>query len=259
VQNLADEDNGTMNSAPARIARQDDLKELMAPIVSVAAAHLMELSEAKFEFVPDYARSGIAAVYRRLRDEVKGLLALCTVHGDLVACRMTAQEFPWHDDELSRSQHLKLAWSRFRRLAAIFESELKAVCECHKEAVMMFSVDAEVPEAETYLGPTSPPSDGYVGGRSGSRWDEEAPDPACATAYADMTVGCERRDTHPSLGGSYEEARDELLGEIDAQIETVRETIRGVLRDHAAALGGLIERFNDMVRNFRELDEKKSR
>ena len=249
-----------MNSATTQIAGQNQLDELMAPIVGLAAENLTGLSEPKFEFVPDKLRRGMSAAYRQLRDEVKGLLELWTVRGDMVVCRIVAQEFPWHHGEISQYQHLKLAWSQLGRLSGIFEQQLKEVCERHNEAVMMFSADAEMADAQAYLGPASPASRGYFGARNrtASRWYEVAPDPEHSTAFVSMRVASEWPSTLPSFGKYYENAREELLCEIDAQIETVTAAIIGFLSDHAAALGGLIERYNDMTRNFQELDEKRS-
>jgi hypothetical protein len=242
-----------MGSIEIQTVSKSGLDRLMAPIVRVAAENLMGLSEPDFEFVPEKLRRGMKAVHHRLSGELTALFELLTVYGDLMICRTLAQEYPWRRGELTHYEHLRSAWSLFARLSSGFERHMDELIQHHSEALELFSSDFELPDSDEQLDPGSLRRAAVdCRSRPVDRWYAVAPK-VCATVVAEMRVASEWPDTLPSFTQYYNEAQTELVHEIDAKIATVGPAIAGFLTGYGAALLDCIERYNEMVRNFRRL------
>jgi hypothetical protein len=243
-----------MGSIEIHTVSKFGLDGLIAPIVKVAAENLLGLAEPDFEFVPEKLRRGMKAVHHRLSGELRALFELLTVYDDLMVCRILAQEYPWRKNELTRYEHLRLAWSQFVRLSGNFERHMDEVIQHHREALELFSSDFELPDSGERLdqnGLKRAAAD--CRNRPVDRWYEVAPEPCAATIVADMRVASEWPDTLPPFTQYYEEAQSELVREIGAKIETVGPAVTGFLVGYGAALVDGIERYNEMITNFRRL------
>src|SRR5665647_1560108 len=113
-----------MGSIEMQAVSKSGFDGLVAPIMKVAAENLLGLAEPDFEFVPEKLRGGMKAVHHRLSGELRALFELLTVYDDLMVCRILAQEYPWRKNELTRYEHLRLAWSQFARLGSNFERHM---------------------------------------------------------------------------------------------------------------------------------------
>ena len=231
------------------------LDRLMAPIVKVAAENLLALAEPDFEFVPEKLRRGMKAVHHRLSGELRALFELLTVYDDLMVCRILAQEYPWRQNEITPYEHLRLAWSQFVRLSSSFERHMNEVIQHHREAIELFSSDFELPDLGERLDRSgSSQATADCRDRPVDRWYEVAPKSQAATVVvADMRLASKWPDTLPPFAQHYDKAKSELVLEIDAKIATVGSDVTGFLVNYGAALLDGIERYNQMVRNFRRL------
>ena len=243
-----------MTSIDAQAVSRSSLDGLMDPIVKLAAENLMGLSGPDFGLVPEKLRTGMKAVHHRLNGELRALFELLTVYDDLIVCRVVANEYPWRKSELTHYEHLRLAWSQFTRLSSNFDRQMNEVIQHHREALELFSSDFELPDS-------SERSDRSDLGRTAvdcrnkavDRWCEVAPEMRGATFVADMRVASKWPDTLPPFIQYYDEARDELVREIDAKIATVGPAITGFLVSYRAGLLDMIERYNAMIKNFQHL------
>jgi hypothetical protein len=246
-------DGAAMGSIEIQTVSKSGLDGLMAPIVKVAAENLMGLSEPDFEFVPEKLRRGMKAVHHRLSGELTALFELLTVYGDLMVCRILAREYPWRKSELTHYEHLRLAWSQFARLSSSFERHMDEVIQHHSEALELFSSDFEPPDSDEHSdrgGLRRVAAD--CRNRPVDRWYAVAPKVG-ATIVADMRVASEWPDTLPPFTQYYNEAQSELVHEIDVEIATVGPAIAGFLISYGVAFLDGIERYNEMIRNFRRL------
>jgi hypothetical protein len=231
------------------------LDGLMAPIVKVASENLLVLAEPDFEFVPEKLRRGMKAVYHRLSGELRALFELLTVYDDLMVCRILAQEYPWRRNEITPYEHLRLAWSQFVRLSGSFERHMNELIQHHRAALELFSSDFELPdsgERRDRSGSSQATADSRD--RPVDRWYEVAPkSPAATDVAADMRIASKWPDTLPPFAQHHDQAKSELVLEIDGKIATVGSDVTGFLVNYGAALLDGIERYNQMVRNFRRL------
>ncbi|WP_271585148.1 hypothetical protein [Bradyrhizobium sp. CCBAU 45389] len=228
-----------------------EIDRLIAAIVDLAGDNLISLSDPSLDFVPDGVRAGIATIHQRLKAEVRALLELRTVYGDLVACQVLARGYPWARGELSHYQHLRLAWSQLTRLSGTYDQLILEIDRLHNETLDLLSVDVER---------EIPPSDGGSTRRTEvvdrrarwDRWYEVAPQSG-PSIFESMRVASEWSDVARPFSDYYDTARRELLGQIDVMMRTVATGIADFLAKHRDELTDLIGRYNDMIGNFRAL------
>ncbi len=230
-------------------ATVSEIDRLIAPIVELAGENLMCLSDPSFEFVPDRTRGGISAIHQRLKAELRALLQLRTVYGDMIACRVVAGEYPWARGELSHYQHLRLAWSQFARLSDMFNESMKEIDCLHGETLELLSVDVERADGWS-AGGGALPTEAIDRGALVDRWYDVAPKSGLPI-FDTMRVASEWSDVAHPFADHYGAARSELLGQIGAKMQAVASGIAGFLSDHGDELIDLIGRYNDMVRNYR--------
>jgi hypothetical protein len=128
------------------------------------------------------------------------------------------------------------------------------VIQHHREALELFSSDFELPDSGERLdrsGLKRAAAD--CRNRPLDRWYEVAPKVCAATIVADIRVASEWPDTLPPFAQYYDEAQSELVREIDAEIATVGPAVTGFLVSYGAGLLDGIERYNEMIKNFRRL------
>lgn len=224
-----------------------EIDRRIATIVDLAGANLMSSSDPSFEFVPDGARAGIATVHQRLKAEVRALLELRTVYGDLIACQIVARGYPWAQGELSHYQHLRLAWSQLTRLSGMYDQLILEIDRLHNETLELLSIDVERAIAPSAGGSASRKG-GDRGARS-DRWYAVAPQSE-PPIFESMRVASEWSDVARPFSDHYETARRELLSQIDAMMRTVAAGIADFLVKHRDELTDLIGRCNDMIGNF---------
>jgi hypothetical protein len=247
-------DVAAMSSIEMQGVSKSGFDGLMAPIVKVAAENLLALAEPDFEFVPEKLRRGMKVVHHRLSGELRALFELLTVYDDLMVCRIVAQEYPWRQNEIAPYAHLRLAWSQFARLSSSFERHMNELIQHHREALELFSSDFELPDSGERLdrsGLSQATAD--CRDRPVDRWYEVAPKSPAAAGVADMRVASKWPDTLRPFAQHYDQARSELVREIDAKIATVGSDVTGFLVNHGAALLDGSERYNEMIKNFRRL------
>lgn len=247
-----------MGSTNTQVVSKNSLDGLMGPIVEGAAENLMGPSDPDFAFVPEKLRSGMMAVHHRLKKELAALFELRTIYDDLGVCRILAQEYPWRKGELTHYQHLRLAWSQFVRLNSNFEQYMDEVSAHHSEAMELFSADFEPSESGAGLDWAGFKSGPDCQGRPVDRWYAVASGLDATSVIAGLRVASEWPDTLPPFIQCYEAAQSELLREIDNEIATVGSAITRFLESHGAAIFDMIERYNNMVKNFQRLHEDKS-
>jgi hypothetical protein len=244
-----------MSSIDMQAVSKSGFDGLMAPIVKVAAENLLTLAEPDFEFVPAKLRRGMKAVHDRLSGELRALFELLTVYDDLKVCRILAQQYPWQQNEITPYEHLRLAWSQFVRLSDGFERHVNELIQHHREALELFSSDFELPdpgEHSARSGPSQATTDGHD--RPVDRWYEVAPkSPGATVVAAGIRVASKWPDAGPPFARHYDRAKSELVHEIDAKLVAVDSDVTGFLVDHGAALIDGIERYNQMIGNFRRL------
>jgi hypothetical protein len=227
---------------------------LMAPIVKVAAENLLALAEPDFEFVPEKLKRGMGAVHHRLSGEIRALFELITVYDDLKICRIIAQEYPWRQNDITPYEHLRLAWSQFARLSSGFVRHKNELIQHHREALELFSSDFELPDSGVRLdrsGLSQATAD--CRDRPVDRWFEVAPKSPAATVIADIRIASKWPDTLPPFAQYRDQAQSELVREIDEKIAWMGRDITGFLVDYSAGLVDGIERYNEMIKNFRRL------
>ena len=232
----------------------DEIDRLITLITGLAGENLMGLSDPSFEFIPDKPRGGASAIHRRLKAELRALLELRTIYGDMIACRILASEYPWARGELSPYQHLKLAWSHFARLTGLFDQAMKKITELHNETLDLLGVDIQRAVHGSVNG-AAPSAEPIGRDTRAGRWYEVAPDPEPPT-FGTMRIASEWSDAARPFADYYGAARGELLDQIDATVGTVASAIASFLSQHGEELMDLIGRYNVMVRNFRVLRDK---
>ncbi|MBI5263589.1 MAG: hypothetical protein HY852_17410 [Bradyrhizobium sp.] len=243
-----------MSSTDIPAVNESGLDQLLKPILDSAAQYLIRLAEPGLEFVPEKLRRPLFVVHQTLSGELRALLELRTVYGDMIVCRIAAARHPWEQGELTHYQHLRLVWSHFLRLHSTFEHKLAELGQYHREALELFSADIEPMDADAYPGQA-----GIVSGetatcreRQTDRWYEVAPKPEQSAIFPQMRVASDWPDGLSPFADHYDGARRELLSEIDTTAEMVGAAIAGFLVCHGRALLDVIERYNNMLTNFQK-------
>ncbi|MET3911270.1 hypothetical protein ABID59_005633 [Bradyrhizobium sp. S3.3.6] len=233
----------------SRVDTSSAIDRLIVPIVELAGENLMSLPDPSFDFVPDKMREGISAIHLRLKAELKALLQLRTIYGDMITCRIVAGEYPWILGELSHYQHLRLAWSQLMRLSDLFDEIMKEIDRLHSETLEILSVDVD-----RAIGCAASGGALRMGAidrdTRADRWYEVAPQPE-PPIFDTMRMASEWSDSAPPFADYYGAARCDLLSQIDATMQTMSSGIVGFLSDHGGELVDLVGRYHDMIRNFR--------
>jgi len=226
-----------------------EIDERIASIIELAGEGLMRLSDPSFEFVPEQMKGGISAVHQRLKVELAALLSLRTVYGDLIVCRVVADNYPWIHNQLSPYQHLRLAWLQLTQLSSMFDQSMTELDRLHNETLELLSIDVERNVADD-----SPQAVERI--TRADRWFEVMPQGETST-LATMRIASELATADVLVGEYCDAARRELLEQIDATIQIVGSGIAGFLSRHEAELVDLIGRYNDMIENLQLRSNRK--
>jgi hypothetical protein len=218
-----------------------EIDERIVSIIELAGEELMRQSDPSFEFVPERMRGGISTVHQRLKAELAALLNLRTVYGDLIVCRVVADDYPWIHNQLSPYQHLRLAWLQLTQLGSMFDRSRTELDRLHNETLELLSIDVERDVADGS-------AQAVERSAGADRWFEVMPQPG-ASASATMRIASEL-STDVLVTEYCDAARRDLLEQIDATIRIVGSSIACFLSRHGAELVDLIGRYNDMIENI---------
>ncbi|MBH5372025.1 hypothetical protein [Bradyrhizobium glycinis] len=226
-----------------------EIDERIVSIIELAGEELMRLSDPSFEFVSEQMAGGILTVHRRLKAELAALLNLRTVYGDLIVCRVVADNYPWIHNQLSPYQHLRLAWLQLKQLTSMFDHFATELDRLHDETLELLSIDIE---RELAVG--SPRGSAVERSGRADRWFQVMPQREVSMVET-MRIASEL-----SIAGVAEycdAARRDLLEQIDATVQVVHSGIAGFLSCRGGELTDLIGRYNDMIRNLQLRSDQK--
>lgn len=233
--------------------KNNELEEALKPIIDVAPKYLIRVDEPDLNFVPENLREGALAAHFQLTNCLKALFELQTVHDDLIVCSVVAAAYPWRKKEITRHEHLSLAWSQFVNLCYLFEEKFKLMGKHYNAALRLFAVKGGaiavgdgVREISSVLGPHI-----QRRGRHVHQWYDAHPAVKDFRLFETLQVANNWPDGWPEFESFYEIARDELCREIAVAIDETNRIILKLLKDKGPQLAAIIVRYNGLIDRFK--------
>ncbi|MDI3561867.1 hypothetical protein [Bradyrhizobium sp. Arg816] len=231
-------------SSVVGVLTTSEIDERIVSIIELAGERLMRLSDPSFEFVTERMRGGILIIHQRLKAELASLVELRTVYGDLMVCRVVARDYSRGHDQVSPYQHLRLAWLQLKQLGNMFDHSMSELDRLHNETLELLSIDVETAAVgdapRTRLSEREAPAD---------RWFAIMPRHG-VPRFERMRVPGELSIADADVAEYCDNARRELLAQLDATVDIVSSGIAGFLSNHGGELLDLIGRYNDLIDNL---------
>lgn len=235
--------------------QSEEVQRLFLRIIDEAAKNIVRIGEPELPFVPAEFREVVLSIHYQLSNCLKALSELNAAYDDLIVCYRVAASYPWENDEVTRHQHLNLAWSHFVNLCYLFEEKFKLVGKHFNVATAIFSIKngsidirGGVREIQRLLGEHIRRRGQHV-----HQWNATHQAVKDFRLFETLRSAGQWPDDWPPFEEFYEAARDRLCEDISTAIDGMHETISGLLQKHGTQFEAMIQRYNELLEKFRSL------